>query len=327
MKRMMKVLSWLVVLVVVAAGAAIAYLFVAYPKVAAAETIQVDTTPARVARGKYLAEHVSGCLDCHARRDWTRYSAPVVAGTEGAGGERFGEPGSALELYSPNITPAGLEGWTDGEILRAITEGVSKDGRPLFPIMPYPKYARLSREDAESIVAFLRTIPAIAHEPPASRLGFPLNLIVRTLPAPAAFRAIPPVSDRVAYGEYMTSAAACGDCHTPQDDRGQPLPGMAFAGGFEIAMPEGGRIRTANITPDADTGIGTWTEEQFIQKFKAFEGTPGRVLAPEERLQNTIMPWSFYAGMTETDLGAIYVYLRSLPPVIHRVETYPGQSR
>jgi len=327
MKRLVRIVLWVVMLVVVAAGAGISYLFVAYPRVPAAGDIRIEATPERIARGEYLSAHVSGCLDCHAQRDWTVFAAPVIAGTEGMGGELFGAPGSALELYAPNITPAHLGSWTDGEILRAVTEGVSKDGRPLFPIMPYPRYARLSREDAESIVAFLRTLPASAHEPPASRLGFPLNLIVRTLPAPAAFRAVPPVSDRVAYGEYMTNAAACGDCHTPQDDRGQPRPGMAFAGGFEMTMPGGGTVRTANITPDAGTGIGTWSETLFIRTFKVFDTRPSQVLAPADRARNTSMPWTHYAGMTEEDLGAIYAYLRSVPPVVHRVEKYPGTDR
>lgn len=83
---------------------------------------------------------------------------------------------------------------------------------------------------------------------------------------------MPAASDRVAYGEYMTNAAVCTECHTPIDDQGQPLPGREFAGGFEMKLPGGGVVRTANITPDADTGIGTWTEQQFVDKFKAFDG-------------------------------------------------------
>ena len=86
----------------------------------------------------------------------TKYGGPVKAETLGAGGEFFGDEAEGFAVYSRNITPAAIGNWTDGELIRAFTSGVSKDGTPL-PIMPYPRYARLSREDVESIVAYLRT--------------------------------------------------------------------------------------------------------------------------------------------------------------------------
>jgi hypothetical protein len=122
----------------------------------------------------------------------------------------------------------------------------------------------------------------------------------------------------------MVRAAGCAECHTPIDDRGQRLPGMDFAGGMQFGHPElGYRVRSANVTPDADTGIGQWTEAQFIAKFKAFETPDPRVLSDDEQRQNTAMPWTQYAGMTREDLGAIYAYLRSVKPVTHRVDKWP----
>jgi hypothetical protein len=162
----------------------------------------------------------------------------------------------------------------------------------------------------------------VAYTPPPRELGMPLPIVVRTIPAAASFRPIPPKSDRVAYGEYMINAAACGDCHTPTDAQGQPLPGRDYAGGFEFKLPGGGLVRSANITADANTGIGTWTEEQFGDKFKAFEGVPARELTPQEQRETTVMPWTDYAGMTREDLGAIYIYLRSITPVINRVDKH-----
>jgi hypothetical protein len=106
------------------------------------------------------------------------------------------------------------------------------------------------------------------------------------------------------------------------DGQGTPLPGKEFAGGFEFPLPGGGVVRSANITPDADTGIGTWTEQQFIDKFKAFQGAPVRSLTPAEQRENTVMPWIGYAGMTEEDLGAIYTYLRTVKPVVNRVQKH-----
>jgi len=211
--------------------------------------------------------------------------------------------------------------------MRAITAGVSRDGTPLFPLMPYRRYGRMAREDIESIVAYIRTLPALpAQTLPARTLNFPLPLVVRTMPTAASHEPMPDPADGVAYGRYLTNAAVCGDCHTPLDDQGAPLPGMDFAGGTPF-MPNGvGLVRSANLTPDAATGIGTWTEDQFLEKFRAFRGQAPRVLEGNERLQNTEMPWTYYAGMKDDDLRAIYAYLRSLSPVVNRVEKFPAAT-
>jgi len=153
-------------------------------------------------------------------------------------------------------------------------------------------------------------------------LNFPLFLIVRTIPKPANPQPRPPVSDKLAYGRYMLRSALCSDCHTPIDEQGTPLPGMDFAGGMEI-IETGYRVRSANITPDADSGIGTWTEQQFVDKFKAFENTTPAALSDVERRQNTPMPWTAYAGMTREDLSAIYTALRSQKPIVNRVNKFP----
>ncbi len=153
-------------------------------------------------------------------------------------------------------------------------------------------------------------------------MSFPLNLIVRTMPGPNTYQPRPSPDDKVAYGKYMTRSALCSDCHTPIDDRGTPLPGMDFAGGMEF-VETGYRVRSANITPDADTGIGSWTEQQFIDKFKGFETPSDATLSESERRQNTVMPLTAYAGMTREDLGAIYAYLRTLKPVTNRVNRFP----
>lgn len=319
----------LVLLLVALTGAGVAFFYVRYPDVPAAETVTVPRTPERVARGRYLAQNVSGCVICHGERDFTRHSAPLVTGTEGKGGQRFGFGAEPFVLYAKNITPAGVGEWTDGELIRAITTGVSRDGTALFPLMPYPRYARMSREDVEAIVAYLRTLPAVDNPPLSARqLDFPLPLIVRTIPAAASHRDVPPVADRVAYGEYLVNAAACTDCHTPMDEQGASIPGMDFAGGNPFTPNGVGLVRSANITPDAGTGIGTWTEDQFVDRFRAFRDAPPRVLTGDERRQNTEMPWTAFAGMEDADLRAIYAYLRSLKPVVNRVDRFgPAPAR
>jgi mono/diheme cytochrome c family protein len=323
MKQLLKIVIALVVLIAVAAGAGVAYLFANYPDIPRAESITVVSTPDKVARGEYLSRHVALCVECHARRDFSKYAAPVIETSIGAGGENFGDPESPLRvLYSKNITPAAIGSWSDGELIRAFTAGVNKDGEPLFPLMPYPRYGRLSREDVEAIVAYIRTLKPIQYTPPERELGMPLPLVVRTMPTAPSFRPIPPVSDRVAYGEYVTNAAACGDCHTPFEDQSAGVRTREFAGGNAFKLPGGGVVRSANITPDADTGIGTWTEQQFIDKFKAFEGMPARALTAAEQRENTWMPWISYAGMRREDLAAIYAYLRTVKPLVNRVQKH-----
>lgn len=291
-------------------------------KVDQAQQITVKLTPERLERGEYLVEHVTGCADCHSQRDWSIFMAPTKPGTHGAGGEVFNEEmGTPGTIYAPNITPAALSSWTDGEIIRAIVSGVSKDGTPLFPIMPYPNYARMSQEDIYSIVAYIRTLEPIKNDVPPRKLNFPLNLIVRTIPKQAEFGSLPYKTDAIAYGKYMTNAAGCTDCHTPMK-KGKPVSGMEFAGGFTMGMLSGGSVNSANITPH-ETGIKTWTREGFIARFKALDNPAAREVPLAENQINTPMPWTYYATMDAEDLGAIYDYLRSVPAIENAVIKYP----
>jgi mono/diheme cytochrome c family protein len=323
MKTLLKIVGGLVVLLLAVAACGYGYLMFAFPDVPPPRAdVKFDASPERLARGQYLANHVSGCTTCHAQRDWTKFSGPVKEGTVGTGGQEF-SLGPAGKVYAKNITPAGIGTWTDGELLRAVTQGVSKDGTPLFPLMPYPHFGRMSEEDVHAVLAYIRSLKAIeSAAPPPRQLNFPLNLIVRTIPAANTYGQRPSAEDQIAYGKYMTEAALCTECHTPIDDRGTPLPGMQFAGGMEI-LETGYRVRSANITPDANTGIGSWTEQQFIDKFKGFEKPTNVTLAEHERAQNTPMPITAYAGMTREDLAAIYAYLRTIKPVTNRVDKFP----
>lgn len=330
MRLLLRLLAVLVVLVAVVAAGGLTYLYARYPDVPPpSESFVVKSTPELVERGAYLANHVAICMDCHTERDFSKYAGPLKPGRLGAGGEKFdrfttGIPGT---LYAKNITPFALGSWTDGELQRAVASGVSKDGTALFPLMPYINYGKLAEDDVHAILAYLRTLAPVESHMPARSLEVPLNFIVRTIPTEPHFGTRPPASDTIAHGEYLTRAAACTECHTPRDDQGQLLPGRTFAGGREFRFPDQGyRVRTANITPDADTGIGAWTEQQFVDKFKSFEAPDDRVLTDAEQRQNTVMPWRMYAGMTREDLGAIYTFLRSQKPVINRVEKWPDSA-
>jgi mono/diheme cytochrome c family protein len=265
-------------------------------------------------------------MDCHSKRDWTKSSGPIIPGTEGQGGDRFGEEmGLPGTLYSKNITPAGLGSWTDGEILRALTAGVNKDNKALFPLMPYLAYRNFSREDLYSIIAYLRTLKPIKNEVPESSINFPVNLIIKTLPED--YTLVNPEPDKnnpKEYGKYLVTAASCIECHT-KSEGGEMVKGMEFAGGGSFEAPWG-TITSANITPDKETGIGNWTKEIFIARFKAYNSDEIKNMKMSGHEFNSIMPWSLYAGMTEEDLGAIYDYLRTQKPVRNLINRYspPG---
>jgi mono/diheme cytochrome c family protein len=321
MKRMLRWTVGLLGSITMVAGLGGVYLFARYPHVPPAENLRVDATPERLARGRYLFDHAAGCIDCHSTRDWTKYGGPVIPGTIGKGGDLYGTNlGLPGNFYARNITPAGVGDWTDGELVRAITTGVDRNNEPLFPIMPYQKYGQMDKDDIEAIVAYMRTLPAIQNTVPAHTFTFPMQLIVRTLPAPARYAPKPDPSDRVRYGGYL--AAGCSDCHTPSV-QGTPIPGKDFAGGMEFPLPGGGYVRAANLTSDAITGIGSWTEQQFVEKFKLMAEAPDQVPStPADQRKNTVMPWKVLGGMTRDDLAAIYAYLRSLPPVVNRVQKH-----
>lgn len=321
MKKVFIILGILIGLLVIAVIAVFGYVMFALPNVGEPENVKVEITPERLERGSYLANHVAICMDCHSTRDWNYFAGPIIPGTEGKGGEAFLEEyGFPGDIYAKNITPAALGDWSDGEIIRAITCGVSRDGEPFFPLMPYPAYSKMSTEDVYSIVAYLRTLKPIENEVPKSKLNFPLNLIVRTIPQPADPQPLPSPSDTLAYGKYLVSVAACAECHTPME-KGEPKPGMDFAGGAEFNLPFG-LVRSANITPDEETGIGSWDRQEFIDRFKEYADSAASHRPVDQGDFNTIMPWIVYSGMTEEDLGAIYAYLRTQKPVEHRVTTF-----
>ncbi|MBT3603039.1 MAG: cytochrome C [Candidatus Latescibacteria bacterium] len=322
MRWVFKILLGLSVLIFLATGIGIYVLKTSYPKAGNAPDLQIKATPEMIERGRYLANNVAVCIDCHSTRDKNHFTAPPLPGTEGKGGGLFTkEEGLPGTLVAPNITPAALGNWTDGEILRAITSGVNKNGNALFPLMPYLSYGNMTQNDVFAVIAYLRTLKPIKNTPARSTLNFPMNLIVNTMPQPYEAPSEPDKSDTIVYGKYLTTIAACHECHTPQN-RGTPLPGMYMAGGFEFPLPTGKRVISANITPDLETGIGHWKRVYFIAQFKRFDKPEARTF-PVQNGYNTTMPWTMYAGMTESDLGAIYDYLQTIPPVKNGVNKFP----
>jgi mono/diheme cytochrome c family protein len=114
-------------------------------------------------------------------------------------------------------------------------------------------------------------------------------------------------------GKYLVTLASCNDCHTPGALLGKPDFSRALSGSeVGFAIPGLGVFAGPNLTPDKETGLGNWTDDQIISAITAGVHPGGRRLAP-------IMPWQALAHLTSDDVHAIVAYLRSLPPVKNAV--------
>lgn len=315
----------LVVAIVVAGGGA--YLTWFLPSSRPAPAISVGSAPDLLARGRYLFDNVLVCSACHGERDYARYGGPLVSGLP-VNGECFVEAtGFPGHLCAPNLTPGpgGIGEWTDGEILRALREGVSRDGHGLFPIMPYDTYKHLSDADAMAVVAYLRTLPPAPSTPPERTIPFPEILATKFAPQPVESVAGPDMADPIARGRYLATVGNCLFCHTPVTPEMMPVPGMDFAGGQEFPFAEGYRVVSSNLTPH-DSGIGYLSEENFVDLFRAYVEVD-EVAVETPFGVNTPMPWYWYSGMTDDDLRAIYAFLRTVPPVENVVDNWPDRER
>ncbi len=298
------------------------------PSVRPASAEAVEKTPDQVARGEYLVEHVLFCMDCHSDRQDNRYGYPPKRDRLGGGGSLCWDEDMGLKgfkLCAPNITSdveTGIGGWTDGEVMRAIREGVNKHGTALFPVMPYTEYASLADDDVRAVVAYLRTLPPVNNKVPERILPGPLNIIVRFMPKPLdAPVPQPDRNDPVAYGKYLTTVGGCKSCHTPVDEQHRPLPGREFSGGQTFEHKVFGNVQSANITPHA-TGLANRSQAEFISLFKAFADPEVQAMEVKHE-NNTVMPWLALSGMQEQDLVAVYAYLRTVPALENVVVKRP----
>lgn len=279
--------------------------------------VKVSSDEATLAKGKYLTTAM-GCTTCHSQRDWTKLSGPPVPGTELAGhpdvSKDDGFPPS-FQFGAPNLTPANLQEWTDGEIVRATILGQNKKGEGLFPLMPYREWRdHVALDDAAAVVSYLRTVPPTPGKPMPER-KFPIpGFVMNGFPEDRVLRPTAPKPGDADYGQYVAYRSACMACHTSVDARGK-FTGTPFAGGrmFPLPQPAGGAVWSANLTPDEESGLGKWTKEMFIGRFRQTNAEAARAVTVNKGDFQTIMPWWAYAELTDEDLGALFDFLKALP--------------
>ena len=257
--------------------------------------ITVAKTAAQIARGEQLA-HI--CVSCHTPDNQLPLSGANFAA-------KFDMPPLGT-LYAPNLTPGGdIDNWTDGEVIRAIREGVHKTGRSLL-VMPANNFRYLSDDDVQALVAYLRSQPATGGPTPANQLNLLgavfMNLAdFRTAQQPVS-SVIAPQPGTAAYGKYMVDIIGCRDCH------GDQLQGKADNGQF--GPPSG---------PNLTRLVPQWTEEQFMAFFNTGtlpDGGAVPTLTLSSGFSEPRMPWPLTrAATTDEELKAMYAYLHNLSPV------------
>jgi len=308
--------------------AAISFLAVRSPDSVPASSIRIEITDARLARGKYLYENLMHCDGCHGQNDYTRFASPVLPGRSGAGNVFPKELGLPGQIVPANITPdkeTGIGTWTDGEKIRAIREGISKDGRALFPMMPYSSYKRMSDEDTYALVAYLNNLTPVKNALPKTSINFPVSIMIKSTPQPVSSVPEPNRNDKLKYGQYLVTLGVCKNCHTPEE-RGKLIEQKSFSGGRMFNMGFA-RVVSANITKDEPSGIGRWTEKQFLEKFAQYRDYAEKGAPKVSNDDFTLMAYVNYSRLPDEDLGAIYLYLRTQPGIYNAVDSHPDKPR
>ena len=237
-------------------------------------------------------------------------ATPQEGGKPFAGGRPLATPFGVI--HSPNITPhrqTGIGAWSDDEFYRAMHEGISRDGRRLYPAFPYPHFTHVARRDVDAIRAYLATLEPVPTAPPRNELPFPLNqrVLMRAWNwmffEEAAFKPDPTKSDAWNRGAYLVEGLGhCGACHTPRNVLGGAKSDRRYAGGNiqNWVAPD--------LGPDLRTGLGRWREQDIVEYLKTGRNALSNASGPMAEVIELST-----SRLTSEDLRAIATYLKDLP--------------
>ncbi len=261
---------------------------------------------AEMSRGEYVAR-AADCVACHS----------VPGGAAFAGGLKMGSPIGTI--YSTNITPdkeTGIGDYTLADFERAVRHGVAKDGRHLYPAMPYPSYAKLTDEDVSALYDFfMKEVPPVHQAnlpteiPWYLSFRWPLALWNFAFTTSGSYQAKSGHDAQWNRGAYLVqSLGHCGACHTPRGwafqeealDDSSPV----FLSGFEL---DG--WSAANLHGNLRTGLAQWSESDLVQFFKSGHNRDGAAFGSMIDVVNNSTPY-----LSDDDITAIATYLKSLPP-------------
>jgi len=296
------------------------------PSGAAGWQAYMDPLPAdsgTVERGQYLVDHVLLCGVCHTPSldDGTPDPDMYLAGSRSY--DFTDVDGTIITVNAENLTnhnPEGLNSWTDGQIRTAVTKGVDDEHYAIYPIMPYPEYSLLTPEDVDSVIQYLRTVPAndnvVAADYPRPDINPPAPLVDDDKVPHTTLDESDPDYAAAERGRYLAKVA-CLNCHTEEvqhDEKIAPdVPELskAFAGGKKYTFIRGAPEHTStNLTPDP-TGLADWSIDDIVDAIKTNkEKDTGRTFC------NTHPGGPDRLGMmTDDDARDIATYLHTLPPV------------
>jgi mono/diheme cytochrome c family protein len=266
---------------------------------------QVSVAPVNAAeqvkRGQYLAR-AGNCMSCHTTR----------GGEEYAGGRAIATPFG--NIYSSNITPdteTGIGKWTADDFWRALHNGKSKDGHFLYPAFPYPNYTKVSRDDADAIYAYFRTIAPVRQANKEHELRFPYNQRIllafwRTLYfTPGEFEADPKASLQLNRGAYLVQGLGhCAACHTARNALGGTVAEGNLTGGM-IPMQN---WYASSLTSNSGSGIGTWSVKDIADLLQTGVSRQGAVFGPMSEVVSGSLQ-----HLSQDDINAMADYLKSIP--------------
>lgn len=331
MRRLLRALKWVGLTAVVAAVGLGVYVGMYWDRTwdVPEPALHASTDPAVIARGEYLVYGPAHCVVCHAGsvEEYQRFVDTGMTPTL-AGGYPIGL-GPLGTLYPKNLTSdpdTGIGRNSDGQIARMMRHGVRRDGQASIPLMM--PFSNMSDADVVAVISFLRTLPPVRHEVPLNEWTT-FGKVMRTFVAAARPelgghppKESPAQEATVARGEYLVrSVADCGGCHSPLSQATGALVGPEFSGATAALEPVPLKgvdtslwFMAPNITPLEGSAFMKFPDRAtFVARFRVggrhYQGSP--------------MPWEAFARMTPEDLGAIYEFLRSVPPAGERAPDDP----